>query len=363
MHSSTARTSPLPNIERQLIDDMPAVSTALRARKPTVDLDQVAPIPCGFIGQLPDQFPPTRIANRASQLMVSHHILHCQVLNRDGLVFSHQSSRQLMQKILSSVRDRSVNFCNLQSRFIPIVRPFHLADQSLLPPSQLLTKSIEVLWVRDLCPCTQSQQTGNAQVNSDRLHRHRKGFGGRIIHQQRDKPSSRSIQFHRNGTGSAPLGQLSAPTDGQSLGTFSQENLPVLPAERRLGKLSRATIALFLEVRVLGSTCPEIAKRLLQVSQSLLQGYAAHFIEELKVFFLLPQRELSGRLNIVHSLLPFVPSLRSVRQGFVVNQPHTAQCPPEQEILLRGWVNSVLKSSFHPHIIENILESLGVSNP
>jgi hypothetical protein len=295
--------------------------------------------------------------------MVSHHILHSQVLNHDGLVFSHQLSRQLIQKILPRIRDCSVDFCCLQSRFIPIVRPLDLAAESFLHPFQLLTKSIKVLWIRNLLSCAQRQQACDAQVNPYRLHCNRQRLNRHIIHQDGNEPPSSSIQFHRNGTGVAAFGQLPAPTDGQGFSAFSQEDLSIFPTKGRLGELSRTPIALLFEVRVLCSTCPEIAKCLLKVSQSLLQGDAAHIIEKLKVFFLFPQGKLSGRLNIVHSLLPFVPSFGSVSQCLVVHQPHTTECSPKQDFLRRGWINSVLEGSSHSHIVANILESLGVSNP
>jgi hypothetical protein len=363
MHCPTTKTSPFPNTKRQLINDMSTVSTAFRAWKPAVNLDQVSSIPCSFVGQLPDQFTPARITDRARQLMVFHHVPHSQILNRDGLVFSHQSSRQLMQKILSRIRDLSVDSCHFQSGFMSIVRTLDLTAQSLLHSFQLLTKSIEVFRVRHLFPSAQSQQAGDAQVNPHRLHRNRQWLKGDVIYQQRNKPSPTSIQLHRNSAGFTAFGQLPAPSDGQGFSAFSQKYLSILPPKPRLGELSGTTMALLFEVWILGSTCPEIAKRFLEVSQSLLQWNTAYFIEKLKLFFFFPKRELSRRLNVVHSLLPFVPSFGSVSQCFVVHQPDTSQRSPEQGFLLRCWVNSVLESSFHPYIIANILEILGALNP
>src|SRR4028119_2177551 len=71
------------------------------------------------------------------------------------------------------------------------------------------------------------------------------------------------------------------PANRQRLGTFCQPQLPILPLKSRTGKLSTSTTPFLFEVGVFGATRPKIGKRFLQMSQTLLQWYATHLVEEL----------------------------------------------------------------------------------
>jgi hypothetical protein len=57
----TLRANPLPYIQRQLINNLTAISTAFRTGEPTVYFYQVSTIPLGFIFQLSDHFAPASI--------------------------------------------------------------------------------------------------------------------------------------------------------------------------------------------------------------------------------------------------------------------------------------------------------------
>ena len=90
------RTIPLPNIKRQFINNVTALSTALAARKPSVNLNQRPTIPLALIFQLTHQLSPACISNCLCQLMVLQHILHRQIFDSNRLVFTYQSSCQLV---------------------------------------------------------------------------------------------------------------------------------------------------------------------------------------------------------------------------------------------------------------------------
>ncbi len=103
MASPALRAIPSADIERQLFNDMSTMATSLRTRKPTVNLDKSATIPIALIFKLSNQFTPASITDSSRQFLILDHVLHSQILNGDGLVFTHQSSRQLVNKIFSGI--------------------------------------------------------------------------------------------------------------------------------------------------------------------------------------------------------------------------------------------------------------------
>src|SRR4028119_1957460 len=88
------RTIPRPDIQWQLLHNVTTMPTPFRTRKPAVYLDKVATIPVALIFKLSDQLTPTSITDGLRQFPILDHILQGQILNGDGLVFTHQSSRQ-----------------------------------------------------------------------------------------------------------------------------------------------------------------------------------------------------------------------------------------------------------------------------
>jgi len=127
MVSATSWAIPFPNIKRQFIDNVTAVSTTLRAGEPSVNLNQRPTVPLALILQLTNQLRPTGISNCLSKFMVLHHALHCQVFDGNRLVFTYQSSCQLVKEIFSSVGNSCLNSSHFPSCFLSIIRVFNFA--------------------------------------------------------------------------------------------------------------------------------------------------------------------------------------------------------------------------------------------
>src|SRR5919199_1351451 len=337
----TFRTIPLSDIKRQLINNVTAFSTAFRTRKPTVNFNQCPTIPLALILQLTNQFKPACISNSLSQLMVFQHILHRQVFDSNRLVFAYQSSRQLVKEIFTSIGYSCLNSSNFTPRFLSIVRAFHSCVECFLSLPQLMSKALEVFGVGNFLPVTGGNQGGDSRINSYCFIELRQELNGMVFNQQRDKPTSRCIQPHCSSGRLTPFRERATPFDGQRFRTFRQPQLPILPPKGRTGKLSAAATPLFLEVGILGTTCPEVGEGFLQVSQSLLQGYAAYFIEKLQVFLLFPLGKHPGCLLVINALLAFIPGFCPSMQRFVVNQPDATQCAAQELFLFRCWVKAV----------------------
>ncbi len=156
---------------------MPTVPAPFRARKPAVNFNQFSPIPLAFVSKLANQFAPASIANSKSKLMVLHHILERearhqggrQILNYNRLVFTNQLSRQLMQKIFSSIGNGSVDSSHLRLCLMSVVTPASFARQRLLHSFQLLAELFKMLGVSNLITVTGSNQTRYSHVQPNRF--------------------------------------------------------------------------------------------------------------------------------------------------------------------------------------------------
>ena len=280
MANRASRTIPLSYIQRHFIYYMPTTSAPFGGRKPSVNFNQLSSVPLAFVSKLADKFTPTSVRDNTRKFMVLDHILNRQVLNHDGLVFVHQLSSQLMQKVLTAIRNCAVYLGYLEPLFMSIVRAFLLTGQRFLYASKPRAQSLEVFGIGDFVPVTCSYQASDANVQTEAFISFRQWFNN-CIYEQRDVETPTRIQLDRDGRRFASLWQLSTPTNRQCLGTLSKPNRAILPFKSRLGKLCATAVMLFFEVRILCVSCPKVSKCLLKMPQPLLQRYTANLAFEI----------------------------------------------------------------------------------
>ena len=70
---------------------MPTIGTTLTRRIPLVDFDQGSTVPFSLVFKLRDKLAPTDVSNSLTEFGVFDHVLDCQRLNADRLVFTDQS--------------------------------------------------------------------------------------------------------------------------------------------------------------------------------------------------------------------------------------------------------------------------------
>ena len=262
----TFRTVPLSNIKRQLIDNVTALPATLATGKPSVNLNQCPTIPLALILHLANQLGPTCISNGGADFTVLQHILHRQILDSNRLIFAYQSSRQFVKKIFSGIGNSCLNSGNLPPSLLSIVGVFNSTRECFLSLSQLISKAFEVKRVSNLLAITGSNKRSDSRVNSYSLINLGQRLNCMVIDQQRDEPTSRRIQSHRDCGWFAPRRDTSAPTDGQSLITLCQPQLSILharcftwgdpktalaPLEGRTSKLGTTTTSFLFEVGIL----------------------------------------------------------------------------------------------------------------
>ena len=321
--------------------------TSLRTREKTVNLDQLSPVPITFIFKLTEELAPRSIADTSSKLMVLDHISNCQVFKSYQAIFSNQARSQLMQKIGTSIFNLGVYFGYFKSRFISVTRAFGFPTQFLLRCLKFLIQPIEMLGVGYFLTVAGTNQTGYASIDTNLFLRWWQCLNGIVVYQQRDKPSARRFEFDGNSRWTTAVRQKPRPNNWQWFFAFSKPKFSISIFKSRLGKLCRTTIALGFKPGILGSFAPEVSKRFLQMSQTLLQRHAANFVKEVKIFGFLPISKKTRCFFVLNSLLPFIPSFSSSIQSFVVDQSHAPHCPSQEIFLLGSGKKSVFVSSFN----------------
>src|SRR5436305_7090984 len=95
--------------------------TALRRWVPLIDLDQGSSVPLALVFQLTDKLTPSDILNCFGKLVILDHVLDCQALHANDLVFMDNACRELVLVISSSVVDTGMDFGNFQTGFVPVL--------------------------------------------------------------------------------------------------------------------------------------------------------------------------------------------------------------------------------------------------
>lgn len=224
--------------------------------------------------------------------MVLNQIFDRQVFNYYHLVFTYQLSRQLMEKVFSTVTNSRVYPCYFLPLFVSIVRSFLFARQRFLDLLKFGVQLFKVLGIDNFVSIASSNQAGYTHIETNSFIGQWQWVNG-LIYKQGNVPAATSIQLDSYCGWVASLGQLSTPANRQCFTALGKPNLPVLPLKSRFSKLSacskayrrsppvklaRAEFMLFLEIGVFCSSCKEVAKCFLQMSKSLLQRHRANFI-------------------------------------------------------------------------------------
>src|SRR5256885_8926073 len=100
---------------------MLAVMAHLARREEAVNLDQGSSVPLGFVVQLADKLAPSHIADGFCKLVVFDHILDCQALHADHLVFANDACRKFVLVVMPLVIDTSMHASYFKPRLVPVL--------------------------------------------------------------------------------------------------------------------------------------------------------------------------------------------------------------------------------------------------
>ena len=144
---------------------MPTVKATFGGGIPLVDLDQGSPIPCCFVFELGHELTPTHITDRFCKAMIFDHVLDCQALDADRLVFTYQPCRELMQEVTTPISNARMDFRNFYACLGTILRTFSFLRVSPLCLCQLLLILVEELGIANHFTRREDDELFQAQVS------------------------------------------------------------------------------------------------------------------------------------------------------------------------------------------------------
>src|SRR5690242_10993862 len=103
---------------------MLAVMTRFARWIPTIDFDEGSSVPLRLVFQLANELTPSYITHGFCKTVILDHVLDCQTLYADHLVFANNASREFMLVVSSTVPYSSMHACYDPSCFLPVVSTF-----------------------------------------------------------------------------------------------------------------------------------------------------------------------------------------------------------------------------------------------
>ena len=327
---------------------MSAVKAAFRRGIPLVDLDKIPAIPCCLIFQLGHELRPTHVTDSFCQTVVLDHVLDVQALNADRLVFTNQPCRELVQEVTASISDTSMDTSNLLTGFGSILATLLLPGMSSLGFGQFLLVFVEEFGVPYRLTCREDDELFQAQVSPNGLFNRLK-LCDIFFYQERHKVAVSTVFGDSDTAWYCTIGQRTAPTNVQRFGHLCQGELGAIPLERIRCVGSRLPTTLLLEGGILGTSLKEIEKRLVQVTQGLLQGNRRDLRKPGACIGTLEIRQGLREVFIRQALVLLVEGICLLAQSPIVHETSTAKGASKNLFLLICWVTSVLVCSFLFH--------------
>jgi hypothetical protein len=318
---------------------MPACMTGLRRWVPLIDLDQGSSVPLALVFQLTDKLTPSDILNSFSKLVILDHVLDCQALDANHLVFVNNARTELMLVVSSPILNTCMDFGNYETGFVPVLRALLFLGMPPLRFCQSFLIFGKVVGIAHTFSARECDHGLNAKVETDHLIHDGKRLDV-ILYQNGDKVAVGTILRDRDRTGFGVFGQRSMPVDMQRLIHLSKrEGLPI-PFKGIAGIGSRLIILLFLECWVFGAALKEIDKGTIQMPQGLLNGDRRDICKP--GILLLEIREQSSKIMVGEALSMLKIGSLTGRESPIVDKADTAKRLSKDDSLLIGRVEPVL---------------------
>src|SRR6266702_5595962 len=148
---------------------MSTIKAAFGRGIPLVNLDKVPTIPHCLIFQLGYKLTPPHVTDSFCKAMVFDHVLNCQRLNTDRLVFTDQACRELMQEVTASISNTCMYSGYLCTGFGSILAALLFAGVSPLCFCQFLLILMEEFGIAYDLTIRKSHKVFQAQISTYRL--------------------------------------------------------------------------------------------------------------------------------------------------------------------------------------------------
>jgi hypothetical protein len=303
---------------------MSTVMTALGRWVALVNFDERASIPVGFVFQLPQEFPPSDIADRFGQAVVLSHLLDLQALNAYDLVLAYDGSRELLLVVTPPLSYPSVEACDFLACLRSVLRSLFLLGVSTLSAGQVLFILVENLGVPMCLSLGGDDHRLEAQIPADHL------WGNLpcldlFFSEQGHELAPRCLLGNVHTGWLSALRQGSRPDNVQGLAHFCQGQRRALPLESRRQRGSSLDTMFLLACRILCSPFKEVTESTIQVAKRLLKRNRGDLIEPSERLLLFQLGQPSGSPLIGETFTTLIVGISAFTQGPVVDITATAE--------------------------------------
>ncbi len=341
-------TRPGSNIESKGVQDMPTLETALGRGVPLVNLDQVAPIPSRFVGELGDELRPAHVRDGLGQLGVLHHVLDGQRLHADRLVFTNQAGGELVQEVTASISYPGMDASHLLSGLGSVLRALVLLGKPALSLGKFLPIFVEKLWVANGLSSGEDHEVFQAQISPDgRLNGIK--LLDLLFYQQRDEIAISTVFCHGDGRRSTSLGQGTRPNDRKWLGHFGERERASIPPEGGIDIGSRLLLAFLFVGGIFRTSLKKGDEGFIEMPQGLLQRHRRHIREPDSRFLLFELGQQGTDFLVGEAMTVLVVGIGFLAQRPIVDKATTAKGVGKQTPLFISWVKAILVRSLLFH--------------
>ena len=217
MAAPALRAPPLPLIEPQLIDSEPAHRAVLARGIPPVRFQEQWAVPLALIPQLPSQFAECGVLDRPGTSPTRQRP-YIQVFNHNDIEFSHEASRQGMQRVLACFPHPCMSARHSYTLLLAPLAPFLPPCETALLLAQVPQASLIVPGVGDLLPRGEGRQVCKAEIYPHRVARaweqSARNFRAKA-HKVRPARIAREVTMSGRSTSGSPSASRSKPSFGR----------------------------------------------------------------------------------------------------------------------------------------------------
>src|SRR6185503_6732665 len=167
MPGAAGRACPVPGVQLQLREQVPARRAGLGRRVPAVDDYQSAAVPLALVRQLAAELTPAAVRDRAGQMSAADHAADVEVFDHDEIGRADQAGAGPVQEVPPRVTDLAVGTGDPCDGLGPVGRPLLAPGQAPLVAGQAAGLALQVPRVGDPLPVTGHGEIRHAQINAD----------------------------------------------------------------------------------------------------------------------------------------------------------------------------------------------------
>lgn len=336
MRSAAVRAHPCPISQCQCMSGRSTGTAGLGRWIEPINLHQRPSIPSRFVSQLTEKLSPAGIGNCTAVALCLQHTSNRQCLNRDHLVFADQTTRQLVQEVLSSVADGRMGACQFQFRLYSVPRAFLFARQTALLLSQPLLVFGQITRVGNFFSGAEYSQTCQTEIDSHRAATAQRLDGGENT--ASDVPTPIRFTDHRDRARFSR--KRTRPYHGQRLSHFCERERAIAIGKAGPGELRRLPAVFPAKLWIAGTFKKEPLVSCLKMTQTLLERNARNLLQPSESRILFQRCQHRVGLQEPAPFLMVRPCSFPQCASTVIDNTHAAECSVQQVRLLRRRVET-----------------------